>query len=46
MEYNIKYKNGYVICTVGNVWTNGVGRTIQESIENFIEDYRGVKYAV
>ena len=44
--YNIKYKNGFVICTVGNIWNNGVGRTIEEAIKNFISDNRGVNNAV
>ena len=43
MEFNIKYKNGYVICTVEGLWMNGVGHDIQSSIEDFISDYNNMR---
>ena len=43
MEFNIKYKNGYVICSVNGLWLTGVGSNIQESIEDFISDYNNVR---
>ena len=39
MQFNIRRKNGYVICLVDNIWCCGVGRDIQGAIENFLKDF-------
>lgn len=39
MEFNIKYKNDHISCSVKGLWWDGIGNNIQEAIEDFLEVY-------